>query len=82
LVEEQKAKADAVKMKCPDCGSDELNLPDNIEKRGERLFMKDTDLQLNILPWIPYICSKCGRNITADELFDYLARYGSQSAVG
>ena len=65
-------KEEVVKIKCSECGSEELDLPKNIEKKEGGIFIKGTDLQLHTLPNPAYICSKCGREISSDEVFNFL----------
>lgn len=65
-----------VRVKCPDCGSDELELPENIEEREGGIYFKDTNLRLLSLPDPAYSCSKCGRKISSSEVFKYLEANG------
>lgn len=60
------------KIKCPECGSDELDLPKNIEKKDGGIFIKGTNFQLHTLPNPAYVCPKCGREISSDEVFNFL----------
>ncbi len=69
---------EVVKVKCPNCGSEELDMPENIEKRGECFFIKGTNLQLHTLPMIAYVCSQCGREISSDEVFNFIGHNESQ----
>lgn len=66
------------KIKCPGCGSDELDLPKHIEKKDGGIFIKGTNLQLYTLPNPAYVCSKCGREISSDEVFNFLEANDAQ----
>lgn len=61
------------KIKCPECGSSSLNLPEDIEKRDGKFYIKGTDLELHTLPDPAYICGDCGRNISSGEVFRLLS---------
>lgn len=62
-----------VANECPDCGSTNLEFPQNIEIRKEGVFIKKEDVQLrgNISSEaIMFVCKECGRKIKARELLE------------
>ena len=69
---DEQTKEEIVKIKCSKCGSEKLDLPKNIEKKEGGIFIKGTNLQLHTLPDPAYVCSECGRDVSADEVFTFL----------
>lgn len=77
----QHVKEEVMKIKCPGCGSEKLDLPKHIEKKDGGIFIKDTNIQLHTLPNPAYICSKCSREISSDEVFKFLEANAAQLAL-
>lgn len=63
-----KTEIKEVTPKCPGCGSQNLGLPENIEKRKDGIFLKGTDLQLWTLPDPAYVCLDCRREMSSEEV--------------
>ena len=61
------------KIRCPDCESQDMRLPENVTKRDGGFYIKGTDIQLHTLPNPAYICGNCGRSISSTEVFSLLS---------
>ena len=68
MSEEEKPEIKEVTPKCPGCGSQNLGLPKNIEKREDGFYIRGTDLKLLTVPDPMYVCLDCNRDMSVEEV--------------